>query len=113
MFLDSPPTIEDSQIMLPLRAFVKVIGGQVTWDAGERKVTVELGGGKTIELWIGKSMARGNGGWFYIDPANPDSFPEIIKGRTMIPLCFVTDILGCITYWDETTKTIVIYSYIF
>ncbi|MGB9730180.1 MAG: copper amine oxidase N-terminal domain-containing protein, partial [Thermoprotei archaeon] len=34
--------------------------------------------------------------------------PEIINGRTMLPLRFVAESLGADVQWDGTTKTITI-----
>jgi len=79
----------------------------VEWDPTERKVTVILGS-KTIELWIGKSTAKVNGVDTAIDPQNSKVMPEIINSRTMLPLRFVTENLGCTVEWDGTTKTITI-----
>jgi len=105
--LDSPPVIKNSRTLLPIRAVIEALGGSVSWDATERKVTVTLGS-KTIELWIGKNIAKVNGIDTPIDSTNPKVVPEIINSRTMLPLSFVTESLGCDVQWDETTKTITI-----
>ncbi len=105
--LDSPPIIKNNRTLLPIRAVVEALGGTVGWDATERKVTVTLGS-TTLELWIGKSIAKVNGVNTPIDPANSKVVPEIINSRTMLPLRFVTENLGCDVQWDGTTKTITI-----
>jgi len=105
--LDSPPVIKNSRTLLPIRAVVEALGGSVSWDATERKVTVSLGS-TTIELWIGKNTAKVNDVDTPIDSTNSKVVPEIIKERTMLPLRFVTENLGCDVQWDGTTKTITI-----
>jgi hypothetical protein len=105
--LDSPPVIKNNRTLLPIRAIIESLGGTVGWDANEKKVTVSLGS-KVLELWIGKSTAKVNGVDTPIDVANPKVVPEIINGRTMLPLGFVTENLGCEVQWDGTTKTITI-----
>ena len=105
--LDSPPVIKNNRTLLPIRAVVEALGGTVGWDETERKVTVILGS-KTIELWIGKSIAKVNGIDTPIDAANSKVVPEIINSRTMLPLRFVAENLGCTVEWDGTTKTITI-----
>jgi len=105
--LDSPPIIKNSRTLLPIRAVIEALGGTVGWDAIERKVTVTLGS-ITIELWIGKSIAKVNGVDTPIDSTNSKVVPEIINSRTMLPLRFVTEKLGCDVQWDGTTKTITI-----
>jgi len=105
--LDSPPVIKNSRTLLPIRAIIESLGGTVSWEATEKKVTVILGS-KTIELWIGKSIAKVNGIDTPIDSTNSKVVPEIINSRTMLPLRFVTENLGCDVQWDGITKTITI-----
>jgi hypothetical protein len=105
--LDSPPVIKNNRTLLPIRAIVEALGGSVSWDPNEKKVTVTLGS-KTIELWIGKNTAKVNGTDTPIDSTNPKVVPEIINGRTMLPLRFVTENLGCQLQWDPNTQTITI-----
>jgi len=107
MLLDSPPVIKNDRTLLPIRAVVEAMGGQVNWDAEERRVGIEYRG-KTVTLWIGKNTAKVNGKEVMIDPSNPNVVPEIINGRTMLPLRFVAESLGCQVEWDDKTKTITI-----
>jgi hypothetical protein len=37
-----------------------------------------------------------------------DCLPEILNGRTFIPLRFVGETLGASVHWDETAKSIMI-----
>ena len=105
--LDSPSIIENGRTLLPIRAVIEALGGTVGWDATEKKVTVTLGS-TTIELWISKNTARVNGITKPIDSSNPKVVPEIINGRTMLPLRFVAENLGCDVNWNGTTNTITI-----
>ena len=105
--LDSPPVIKNNRTLLPIRPVVEALGGSVSWDGNERKVIISLGS-TTIELWIGKNTARVNGITKPIDSSNSKVVPEIINGRTMLPLRFVTENLGCQLQWDPDTKTITI-----
>ena len=67
-------------------------------------------GKKAITLWIGKSAATVNGVNTLIDSTNAKVVPEIISGRTILPLRFVTQNLGCSVVWTAATKTITITS---
>ncbi len=91
--------------VVPIRAIVEALGGTISWDGTERKVTINFNG-TTIELWIGKPQARVNGEMKWIDPNNHDVKPIIVNGRTMLPLRFVAENLGCKVDWNGTTKTI-------
>jgi len=105
--LDSPPVIKNSRTLLPIRAVVEALGGTVDWDNAAKKVTVTLKS-THVELWIGNPQAKVNGATKWIDETNHKVVPEIINGRTMIPLRFVAENLGCDVQWDGTTKTITI-----
>lgn len=94
------PVIVKGRTLVPIRAIIEEMGGRVDWDGNERKVTISLGKTK-IELWIDKKSARVNG-----DLKELDVPPQIINGRTMLPLRFVTEELGCTVEWDVNTKTI-------
>jgi hypothetical protein len=106
-YLDSPPVIKNGRTILPIRAVVEGLGGNVVWDAAAKKVTVTLGSNK-IELWIGKNSAKVNGISKPIDSTNAKVVPEIINGRTMLPLRFVTENLGATVLWNGDTQTITI-----
>jgi uncharacterized repeat protein (TIGR02543 family) len=105
--LDSPPVIKNGRTLVPIRAIIEALGGTVGWDGTARKATVALGRA-TIELWIGRNTARVNGVTTPIDAANVKVVPEIINGRTMLPLRFVSESLGCSIVWADATKTITI-----
>jgi len=105
--LDSPPVIKNSRTLIPIRAVVEALGGTIGWDGTTEKVTVILKD-TTIELWIGKPQATVNGQTKWIDDTNHKVMPEIINGRTMLPLRFVIENLGAHLDWDGITKTITI-----
>ena len=105
--LDSPPVIKNNRTLLPIRAVVEALGGTVGWDATEKKVTISLSS-TTIELWIGKSIAKVNDVSVQIDPQNAEVVPVIVDGRTMLPVRFVAENLGATVNWNGTTQTIAI-----
>jgi len=110
--LDSPPVIKNSRTLLPIRAVAEALGAQVNWNEVERKITITSTGTR-IEMWIGKNLAYTNGKQVLIDPQNKNVVPEIINGRTMVPVRFVAESLGATVIWDEKTKTITIVKSLF
>ena len=96
-----------NRTVVPIRAIVEALGGTIEWDGTERKVTIHFNG-TTIELWIDNPKAKVNGEMKWIDPKNHDVKPIIVNGRTMLPLRFVAENLGCIVQWDASTKMITI-----
>lgn len=105
--IDVPPQIIEGRTLLPIRYVVEPLGAKIFWDDVEKRVTIEFKN-ITIDLWIGKNTAKVNGKPTQIDPNNPKVVPLIIQGRTMLPVRFVAENLGCDVLWDGTTKTITI-----
>jgi hypothetical protein len=75
------------------------LGAEVEWDPNTRKVTIS--NNKTrIEMWIGTNTALVNGVEKMIDPNNSQVTPIIVPpGRTMLPLRFISENLGCLVDW--------------
>jgi len=105
--LDVPPQIIEGRTYLPIRWVAEPLGATVIWDGIEKKVTVQLKD-VVIELWIGRNLARVNGNYKFIDPDNPKVVPLIIEGRTMLPIRFVAENLGCKVNWNPLTRTVAI-----
>ncbi|HPP43112.1 MAG TPA: stalk domain-containing protein, partial [Caldisericia bacterium] len=105
--MDTSPKIIQGRTYLPIRYIITPLGGEISWDSIEKKITI-LFKEKIIDLWIGKNYARINGEIKLIDPDNPNVVPIIIEGRTMLPIRFVAENLGCRVDWDGATKTITI-----
>jgi hypothetical protein len=98
---------EWNRTVLPIRAIVEALGGTVKWNAKERMVTISLNN-NNIVLWIGKSEAYVNGVMKWIDSTNHKVKPIIVNDRTMVPIRFVAESLGCKVLWNGKTKTVTI-----
>ena len=98
----SKPVIINSRTLLPIRAIIEAIGGNIEWDEQQKKVTINVAQ-DTILLWIGmKEMLVNNR--FEIN----DVAPVIINDRTYIPLRFVAENVGCEVVWDGIAKSVTI-----
>jgi len=93
--------------IVPIRALVESLGGTISWDDIERKVTINFKS-VLIELQIDNPKARVNGSEKWIDPDNHDVRPTIINSRTMLPLRFIAESLGCNVDWNSNTKAITV-----
>ncbi len=102
--LDAAPFVHEGRTVLPIRPVVEAIDGEISWDATERKVTIQKDD-ILMELWIDKPMARINGKEAQIDE-NPNVTPMIVSGRTFLPLRYVAENLGFAVGWDGETQTI-------
>jgi hypothetical protein len=100
--LDAPARIVNGRTMVPIRFISESFGCKVEWDAKEGKVTI-IRNDITIQLWKGKGYAQVN-----TDQKKLDSPPIIIKGRTFVPLRFISEPFGAVVAWDKVTKTITI-----
>lgn len=98
---------EWNRTVLPIRAIVEALGGTVKWNAKEKMVTIALDK-NSIVLWIGKSEAYVNGAMKWMDSINHNVKPIIINDRTMVPVRFVAESLGCKVLWDGKTETVTI-----
>jgi len=96
------PTILNSRTMLPARAIIEALGGNVTWIENSRGININLNG-TNIYLTLDNALAYVNGVAKYLDVA-----PTSINGRTMIPVKFVMDNLGASVIWNGTTGTVTI-----
>lgn len=102
--MDAPPVILESRTLLPIRYVAEPLGAAVKWDPAAEQVTVSLDG-KYIELWIGNNAAVVNGQNVFVDSTNPKVTPVILPpGRTMLPLRFIAENLGCQVDWDGTAN---------
>jgi N-acetylmuramoyl-L-alanine amidase len=86
--------------VVPIVAIIDAMGGTVAWDGTARSVTITLKG-NTIKMVLDDTTAYVNGTAVTMDvPATS------INDRTMVPLRFVGEQLGCNVQWDASTQSI-------
>jgi len=78
--LEAASIILNSRTLLPIRAVVEAVGGTIAWEMSTRKVTV-VRKEKTVELWIGKNVAKLNGQSVNVD-SDSKVVPMTMSGRT-------------------------------
>ena len=96
--MDVSPVSLNGRTMMPVRFVADPLGAVTQWDPVDKKVTVTMGS-TMLELWIGNPVAKINGVNTPIDPANANVKPIILSSRTMLPMRFVTEALGCTVEW--------------
>jgi len=94
MKFDTPPVIKDGRTLIPVRAVSEAFGANVAWDPMQRTVTI-VRGETEIVLGIDSMEAMVNG-----EQAPLDVPPEIMGGRTVVPLRFVLEKMGWECKWD-------------
>lgn len=106
--MDAAPVIMNDRTLLPVRYVAEPLGADITWDGVERKVSITTAA-KTIELWIDNNIARVNGVNTPIDQDNDSVKPVILPpGRTMLPLRFIAENLGCDVGWDGNLQQVTV-----
>ncbi len=98
---DTKPVLTQSgRTLIPIRSLIEQMGGTIAWAPEERKVTITLKE-QTVVLFIDSSDALVNG-----KKVTSETPPQIIGGRTMLPLRFVGENLGMNVQWNPATQTI-------
>lgn len=100
--LDQPAVLSKNTTFVPLKFVVDALGGTLNWDQTEKKVTV-LRLDKLVELWMNKPDMVLNG-----QRLSAAVSPQIMQGRTMVPLRLISENLGLKVLWNQSTKTITI-----
>lgn len=96
------PVIVDDRTMVPIRAVAEELGGEVSWDAAARTVTVTKDS-DVISLTIDSNLAEVNS-----QSVELDTPPIIVNKRTLLPLRFVSENLGAEVVWNAENRQITI-----
>lgn len=101
---DQTPLIKDGRVLVPLRGIFEALGAEVKWDSTAKTVFSEKDG-VSVKLTIGQKTAYVNNRAVELDvPA------QIVNGRTLVPLRFVSESLGAKVNWDGANKIVTITS---
>ncbi len=105
-FTDAAPVLEGGRTFVPFRAVFEALGATVSFDDDTRTVTA-VRGDTTVRFTIGqKSVEVTTAGKTETVSIDAASF---IKGnRTLVPVRFAAQALGCNVGWDADDKTVVI-----
>ncbi len=104
--MNAAPEISNGRMFLVIRYVTAEVGAEIEWDGTQKKVTIKTWTGGKIELWIEKPDAMIDGKIIAIDSKNPDVVPYIKNGRTMLPMRFIAENLGCKKIdWNAETQS--------
>ncbi len=96
------PVVDNDRTLVPIRAIIEAMGGDVKWD-GEQNTALLTLGDDIITLTIGSETA-----FFNEEKHTLDVAPKIINDRTMLPIRFIAESFKFGVDWDEKTETITI-----
>lgn len=102
------PEILSGRTLVPIRSIVQQMGGTIAWDEKFRQIVIATET-KVIRMHLDTAVAE-------VKPSTGTVFrqvkldvaPKSIKGRTMVPLRFVSEELGAQVGWNAPTKQITI-----
>ncbi|MDO4539663.1 MAG: stalk domain-containing protein [Syntrophomonadaceae bacterium] len=107
LYTDKEPVIESGRTLVPIRQITEALDFRVSWDHATMTVTIQ-NDNRIITMTIGSNQAGVN----VFDDGIPaelvelDVAPQIIDGRTFVPLRFLVENMDAQIGWDQETKTI-------
>jgi|GEM_PF-575004 len=104
MTFDVPPYIKGGRrVMVPVRNLAESLGCEVAWqDPNEVRINRD---NVSIVMYVDKRLYSVNGVKKILDMP-----PVQAKGRILVPLRFMVQELGCRVIYDDSSKTVYIYS---
>ncbi|MDQ2730162.1 MAG: copper amine oxidase N-terminal domain-containing protein [Armatimonadota bacterium] len=98
-FTDQQPTSVNNHVLVPLRGVLEAMGAHVQWNPAAQAVTASRGA-TTVQLAVGSLDASLNG-----SPIALEVPAQMIGGRVMVPLRFVSEALGAEVHWTDFSQT--------
>ena len=97
-----PPVIQDDRTLIPIRFLFEQMGAEVDWNDETQTATVTQNN-TAIAFAINEADADINGQTVTMDvPA------QLINGKTMVPVRFLSENLGYTVEWDDENRIITI-----
>ena len=113
---DVPPQIIDDYTMVPMRGIFEALGYDVEWDEENKQIVANRNSQFIIMTLNEKAYLNITGGvkdMSKIDILNNygkilDVKPQLVNGRTLVPLRAIAEDSGCVVKWNNNTRTITI-----
>lgn len=99
---DQNPIIVNGSTLVPMRAIFESLGANVEWDGANKQIN-GVRNDQSVSLIIGQTSAQTNNGTISLnEPA------QIINGRTIVPLRFISEALGANVEWNSKERKVII-----
>ena len=98
------PFILSGRTVLPIRAIIESLGGNVGWDQAEQRITLDVNDTNII-MWIGRQEYLVNG-----VPQTLEVAPIVVNSRTLLPLRTILENIGYVVEWNNDNKAVIIVS---
>ena len=104
-FPDAKPFIDQrDRVLVPIRFVSEALGAFVDWENETRTAVIKQESDE-IRYTVYQPMAYLNGEMMVMD-----TYGILKDERTMVPIRFISELLGCTVNWDEKNSTVVIAS---
>lgn len=84
---------------VPLASIVKMMDGNIIWNANNKSIEIGVLG-RSIKMRISNPKAQVENKWVWIDRENSKVTPILWNARTMVPIRFIAESIGCSVEWD-------------
>lgn len=102
---DVPPRLSGGWVFVPLRGVFEKLGAKVAFQKASGLVTADRGA-THVEIRVGDRLAHVNGGSvLMLQPA------FAVRGRTMVPLRFLSEALGAHVDWNGGRQVVNIHTH--
>ncbi len=98
--IEAAPYVTQGRTMVPVRVIAESFGAQVGWEDPVVTITKDA---TEIKLTVGSPAAVVNGESVTLDVA-----PEVINGRTFVPMRFIGESLGYTVKWVASTERVLV-----
>lgn len=102
MHFDVPAQVIAGRTFVPFRRIFEALGANVGWEPETRTVTAERGR-DTVKMTIDSRIVEWRGSLIRLDVP-----PQIVDGRTLVPLRFIGQALGVKVGWDASSRTVLL-----
>ena len=99
---DVPPQVINGRTMVPVRTIFENLGAEVDWNNDTQTIT-STKGTTTVVMQIDNYTMKVNGSNIAMDTP-----PQIVDGRTLVPVRAVAEAFGNRVMWDDEASTVVI-----
>lgn len=100
-FPDTKPYLDNNRVLIPARFVSVALGGTV--DYKNKVITIKKADGTTITMKINSAKVNVGGKTVTLDvPA------KVVKGRTVVPLRFVSEAMGATVDWNQGKSLVAI-----
>ena len=104
-FPDVKPFIDThNRVLVPIRFISEALGAKVYWEKDTKTAVIKLDN-DIIRCTVYQPMAYLNGEMMVMD-----TYGISKDNRTMLPIRFISEVLGCDVTWDEKTSTVIVSS---